>query len=463
MMRSKPQNENSSFRDPAGFIFYRDGTVYRQLNQIYSANYKKLISSGLYDLLVKKGLLISHRESPNNLSPDGKAFQIIKPDMIPFVSYPYEWGFLQLQQAGLTTLKIEKLALEHDMNLKDASAYNIQFVGKNPVFIDTLSFETYKTGSPWVAYRQYCQHFLAPLALMAYNDLRLNQLARPFLDGVPLDLACRILPVSARLNLGLSIHIYWQAKLKADLQAKEGSKTSQIKMDKNALMRLLDNLEETTANLKPRDSSTRWEKYYTFTNYRPTSFEAKKQLVAKMIKRVAPKTVWDLGANDGEFSRLAAQAGAYTISFDFDPKAVENNFAKLSGDNTNLILPLVMDLTNPSPNLGWAGQERMSLAKRGGADLIMALALIHHLCLSNNLPLGHVAKFLAQLGKYLIIEFVPKNDSQVVEMLSSREDIFSEYTETNFLSAFGQYFKLLETKLIPGTVRKLYLFKVDHA
>jgi len=135
MMRSKPQNENSSFRDPAGFIFYRDGTVYRQLNQIYSANYKKLISSGLYNLLVKKGLLISHRESPNNLSPDGKAFQIIKPDMIPFVSYPYEWGFLQLQQAGLTTLKIEKLALEHDMNLKDASAYNIQFVGKNPVFI----------------------------------------------------------------------------------------------------------------------------------------------------------------------------------------------------------------------------------------------------------------------------------------------------------------------------------------
>src|SRR5262245_14254456 len=215
-MRTMTTQQNSgqlsaSFRDPSGFLFSRDGVLYRQVNRRYEQEYARLMESGLYEKLVKVGVLIPHVEVENVRAEAGECFRVIQPERVPFISYPYEWSFGQLKDAALATLSIQKRALKAGMSLKDASAYNIQFVRGKAVLIDTLSFELYKDGQPWVAYRQFCQHFLAPLTLMALKDVRLSQLLRVYIDGIPLDLASELLPSKTRLNFGLLTHIHLHA------------------------------------------------------------------------------------------------------------------------------------------------------------------------------------------------------------------------------------------------------------
>jgi len=204
------QRISSSFRDPSGFLFYENDTIYRQINQYYKENYDFLINSGLYKTLVDSEQLIPHEEV--NIKPfnPNTSYKIIKPEKIPFISYPYEWCFSQLKNAALTTLDIQKTAMKYDMTLKDCSSYNIQFHNGKAILIDTLSFEKYVEGQIWKGYRQFCQHFLAPLALMSQKDIRLNQLLRIYLDGIPLDLTSKLLPLRTRpsfLSLKLSIFL----------------------------------------------------------------------------------------------------------------------------------------------------------------------------------------------------------------------------------------------------------------
>src|SRR5215216_6396727 len=222
----------ASFRDPSGFLFARDGVLYRQVNRKYEQEYTRLMESGLYDKLVKAGLLVSHVEVDHAPAEAALAYKIIQPERVPFISYPYEWSFGQLKDAALATLSIQRRALKVGMSLKDASAYNIQFVRGKATLIDTLSFEIYKEGQPWVAYRQFCQHFLAPLALMATRDIRLNQLLRVYIDGIPLDLASELLPGKTRLNFGLLTHVHLHASAQkrysgADVKSQGGSMSKQ--------------------------------------------------------------------------------------------------------------------------------------------------------------------------------------------------------------------------------------------
>jgi hypothetical protein len=207
-MKTQTTNLVSSFRDPSGFLFIREGILYRQVNQVYREDYSRLMDSGLYEKLVKNGLLITHAETDIQPADGVLSYKVICPERVPFISYPYEWSFGQLQDAALATLSIQRRALKLGMSLKDASAYNIQFPKGKAMLIDTLSFEQYQEGEPWVAYRQFCQHFLAPLALMAYKDVRLNQLLRIYIDGIPLDLASKLLPRSTRWNLGLATPVF---------------------------------------------------------------------------------------------------------------------------------------------------------------------------------------------------------------------------------------------------------------
>ena len=202
---------SASFRDPSGFLFTRNGILYRQINRAYAEDYARLMDSGLYEKLVKANLLIPHVEVDQAPAEKEAAFKVVQPERAPFISYPYEWSFSQLKDAALATLSIHKRALKLGMSLKDASAYNIQFVRGKAMLIDTLSFEIYKEGEPWIAYKQFCQHFLAPLALMSYRDIRLNQLLRIYIDGVPLDLASALLPFRTKLNFGLLTHIHVHA------------------------------------------------------------------------------------------------------------------------------------------------------------------------------------------------------------------------------------------------------------
>ncbi|HRT84525.1 MAG TPA: hypothetical protein P5523_07805 [Bacteroidales bacterium] len=448
----------SSFRDPSGFLFKEDGTLYRQINRVYREHYEYFIESGLYKRLVEEKLLISHEEISKE---QNGAFKIIKPDIIPFISYPYEWCFGQLKDAALTTLNIQKIALEYGMSLKDASAYNIQFLNGKPILIDTLSFEKYVEGEPWVAYRQFCQHFLAPLALMALTDARLNQLARVYIDGIPLDMASRLLPLKSWVKFSLLSHIHFHAKSQKHFADKQVN-VKLRKLSKVSLLGIIDNLENAIKALHWRPEETEWADYYDYTNYSSTSFEHKKSIISNYLERINPKTVWDLGANTGIFSRIASKKAIPTLSFDIDPAAVEKNYIECRKHGETNILPLLLDLTNPSPSIGWANEERASLVERGPADMVFALALIHHLAISNNLPFDKIASFLSKICRFLVIEFVPKNDSQVQRLLRSREDIFTDYDQEHFESALSNYFLILDYIKIEHSERTLYLMEKQN-
>jgi hypothetical protein len=451
---------SSSFRDPSGFVFTHEGEIYRQVNRRYREHFDLLTGSGLYDALVKEHLLIPHQEAGPALARAPEAYKVLKPARVAFISYPYEWSFSQFQDAALATLRIQKAALERGMVLKDASAYNIQFHEGRPVLIDTLSFETYREGSPWIAYRQYCEHFLGPLALMAYRDVRLSQLLRRHIDGIPVDLASSLLPARTRLRGGLLMHLHLHAKSQARHQDNPGAAKA-ARVSRAGLQGIIESLEGATQALALKRNTGVWADYYSDTNYSESAAAHKAELVTSYIERAGPKTVWDLGGNVGRYSRLAAGRGIFTLSLDLDPAAVELNYRACREEGIRTMLPLVIDLTNPSPDLGWAHQERASLQSRGPADLLMALALIHHLAISNNTPLGRVAAYFASLGRHLIIEFVPKADSQVERLLASREDIFDGYSQQGFEQAFGPYFETLDRQAIRDSKRTLYLMRAN--
>ena len=246
-----------SFRDPSGFLFYRNGSVYRQINIEYQENYDHLMSSGLYDLLVEDDLLVPHIEIDVKSPSPEKAYKIIKPEPIPFISYPYEWSFSQLKHAALTTLDIQKKILDFGMSLKDSSAYNIQFLKGKPILIDTLSFDKYHEGEPWVAYRQFCQHFLAPIALMWYKDIRFNQLLRIYIDGIPLDLASSTLPFYSYFRFPILTHIHLHARSQKYF-ADKALKTSAKKMSRMSFLGLIDSLESSIKKLKWKIRDTEW-------------------------------------------------------------------------------------------------------------------------------------------------------------------------------------------------------------
>ena len=450
----------ASFRDPSGFLFFHDGVLYRQINRMYEREYIRLIESGLYEKLVKAKLLVPHVDVDQPPAASESAYKVIQPERVPFISYPYEWSFSQLKDAALATLSIQRRALKADMSLKDASAYNIQFVRGKATLIDTLSFEIYREGQPWVAYRQFCQHFLAPLALMALKDVRLNQLLRVHLDGVPLDLASELLPLNSRLNFGLLTHIHLHASAQKRYAGEEvKSRGGALRVSKQAMMGLIDNLEATIKKLSWTPKGTEWGNYYDITNYSDAAFEHKKGLVREWTKRVEPALAWDLGANTGVFSRVVGETSSNIISFDIDPAAVEQNYLQIKKEKAQNILPLLLDLTNPSPAIGWANRERESFGSRGPADMVLALAVIHHLAISNNVPLAQLAEFFANTGRWLVIEFVPKSDSQVKKLLVSREDIFPNYTRDGFEFAFKEKFIVHEMINIRESERVLCLME----
>ncbi|HZP47975.1 MAG TPA: hypothetical protein VFB07_05560 [Vicinamibacterales bacterium] len=448
----------ASFRDPAGFVFVRDGVVYRQVNEVYRGDYDTLVRSGLYDALAERGLLIEHDEVPTTAQADARACRVLRPRQVPFVSYPYEWCFSQLADAARTTLAVQQIALAHGMSLKDATAYNIQFLAGRAVLVDTLSFERYEPGTPWVAYRQFCQQFLAPLALMSAVDVRLGQLSRVFLDGVPLDLASRLLPLRTMGRFSLATHIHLHARAGRRFGNRPVAETRR-RMSATAMRGLIDNLGAAIDRLTPRSHDTGWARYEEIATYSADARDAKERVVREFLQQMRPRVVWDLGANTGRFSRVAAEMGALTLAFDADHDATELHYRACRAAAQRRVLPLVVDLVNPSPGIGWAHQERSSLASRGPADAVLALALLHHLAIGNNVPFDRIADVLRDLGAHAVVEYVPKDDVRVQQLLVNRTDGFDDYSEAAFERAFRRRFDICQRVPIPGTLRVLYLMR----
>ena len=448
-----------SFRDPSGFLFSQDGVLYRQVNSQYKEQYDHLMQSGLYEALVRERLLIPHQEVTEAGIGSHGFHKILRPERISFVSYPYEWCFSQLKHAALTTLKIQKLALDHGMALKDATAYNIQFHQGNPILIDTLSLETYKEGQPWIAYRQFCQHFLSPLALMKYRDIRLNQLSKMYLDGIHLDMTSRLLPSRTYVRFGLLTHIHLHAKAQKRFESFTPEFNGRKSMSRSSLLGLIESLESTVSHLTCDHDESAWSSYYEENNYSGDAMSEKISFISDTLDELKPSTLWDLGANTGFFSRLAAGKGIDTVSIEADPSSAEINYHTCVENGEKRVLPLIADLCNPSPGIGWLNEERNSLFSRGPAEVVMALALIHHLAISNNVPFDRIVDCFRKICTYLIIEFVPKSDSQVQRLLATRADVFPHYAQAEFEQAFNARFIIVKSMVITGSERMLYLMR----
>ena len=449
-----------SFRDPAGFVFQRDGTYFRQLNRSYAETFAALMNSGLYAKLVEQGLLIAHETADLHLAPEPNAVAVLRPAQLSFVSYPFEWSFSQLRASALTTLKVQRQALDHGLSLKDSSAYNIQLHNGRPTLVDTLSFEPYEAGLPWVGYRQFCQHFLAPLALMAYRDVRLGSLLQSHLDGLPLDMAARLLPWRTRLRPGLLMHLHLHSRALARHADSDRTRASlKGRMSQRRLEALLESLESTVRRLSWNPAGTPWSSYGDQSSYSETALEDKKRLVAEYTAQVAAESVWDLGSNVGIFSRIAAASDVPVVSIDSDPGAVDLNYRRMVDNGERNLYPIVADLTSPSPALGWDNREVRSLTDRGPAGLVMALALIHHLAISNNTRFERLARFFASLGSELLIEFVPADDPMVRRLLAMRNHTFPWYAQQGFEAAFSRCFEIRRSDQITNSKRRLYLMR----
>ena len=453
------ERDPGSFRDPGGFVFRRNGVLYREIGESAFPDWEAFVASGLAARLIGQGRLIPYEDAPLSMAATADARAVVRPEPLEFVSYPFEWTFGELKDAALLTLDVQLEALDAGWTLRDASAYNVQFRHGRPVMIDSLSFEPLEDGAPWVAYRQYCEHFLAPLALMARRDIRLGRLLRADPDGIPLDLAARLLPWRSRLSLGLLSHIHLHAAAQGR-HAKGGDQAAtaqRARIDRGRLRALIANLRGTTDGLRWEPSGTEWAEYADNTSYTEPATVAKENLVGAFVREIEGPMVWDLGANTGRYSRIAADAGKRVLAFDIDGAAAERNYRLVCRDGRVDVLPLVLDLANPSPGIGWASRERRSLLERANADGILALALVHHLAISRNVPLPMIADLFASLAPRVIVEFVPKEDPMVRHLLATREDVFPGYTLEGFRAAFAERFTIDSERPIEDSPRVLFL------
>jgi len=458
-VQDEPQASPASFRDPRGFVFTRDGILYRQISHGHAPDYDRLISSGLYQELIDAGSLIAHQEVASELALSSDAYKVIRPERVPFVSYPYEWGFAQLRDAALLTLAVQSAAMTRDMTLRDATAFNVTFHHGRPVMLDTTSLGILEEGQPWVAYRQFCQHFVAPLALMTYRDVRLGQLGRVYLDGIPLDLTRDLLPSRTRTKAGLTMHVRMHAGSQ-ERHEDDARQTERKAFSRRSFDGLIDSLRRTVESMSEPKGKSTWRRYYDETDHYSDAASAKKEeLVERWIAETDPSIVWDLGANTGRFSRIATAKGIDTVAIDSDPFCIDQAYedARRAGDEH--LTPIVSDLTNPSPGLGWENRERSSLDERGPADLALALAVIHHLAIANNVPLPLIVDQLARSGRAVIVEFVPKTDPKVQRLLRDREDIFGDYSEAAFEESAEERFAISRREAVADSGRTLYLLE----
>jgi SAM-dependent methyltransferase len=453
--------DGASFRDPSAFVFWRDGQPYRQIRQAFANEWDAFEASPLKARLLDQRRLIQYEPVGLDLANTPDVHAVIRPERIEFLSYPYEWTFGELRESALLTLDIQLEAMAAGWTLKDASASNIQFHQARPIHIDSSSFEPLVEGSPWIAYRQFCEQFLAPLALAARRDVRLSDLLRLGPDGIPLDLASELLPWRTWFDFGLlsHVHLHARAQIRHAANENDGRAARNARLPRARLEGLVRNLRSTVAGLDWRPRGTEWADYAEHTSYSERAAADKDRLVDAFVRELPGPRVWDLGANTGRFSRIAADAGKRVVAFDIDPAAAERHFRAVRQAGRTDILPLVADIANPTPALGWAGRERRSLLERADADAILALALVHHLALTRNVPLPMLLDLFAYLAPWAIVEFVPKDDPMVRRLLAARRDVFADYSLDAFRAAAATRFEIRREAPIEDSVRVLFLLR----
>ncbi len=449
----------SSFRDNDSVILNYHNEVIRVIYTSYQPHFEAFENGGFMQQLIKEQKLIPHKDITSEIKEietKESIYKIIKPDYIPFISYPYEWSFSQLKQAAILTLDIQLEALKKDLTLKDATAYNVQFLNGKPLFIDTTSFEIYEPGKPWVAYKQFCQHFLAPLLLYKYGIPDAVKLAWSSIDGIPLTTVAKILPLKSRFNFFVWTHIHYHAKLELKYNSNQTFKDKKIVLSKSKLEAFLLFLKSGVEKLELPLSKTTWSNYYATFSYSEKTFDQKKEIVNQFLTNIKSDTILDVGCNTGEFSVIASKHAKQVIAIDFDYMVIENLFKIIQKKSIKNITALIVDLSNPSPAIGWANTERASFYNRTKYDTVLALAVIHHLAIGNNIPIANIVQLFASITNHLIIEFVPKTDPQTQKLLVTKKDIFTHYTLEEFKHQFEKHFTINSFEKLNDSDRVLF-------
>jgi len=458
-----------SYKDSAARVVLQEGVYYRYIFNEYKKEYHNLMQSGLYEALSSKGYLISHSEIDYE-GGDTNVYKLLVPEQILFQSYPFCWSYTQWRKAIITYLEINKIALKYGMILKDATPFNFYFKEGRAILLDTSSFEFFKEGAPWLAYKQFCTEFLSPIALMHYNGQIWSGMVKANLKGLPLNFVSKQLPLKSWFNLTCLLHIHMHAKYantEASVQ-EENTRKSKVQegFTKEKLLSLLDMILSTAKNWKQAyNIDKHWQGYYKNDIESPIYLNQKEEIIKNWLKDVKPKTVIDLGANTGRFSLLAAKEVQQVIALESDYNCVDAIEIAIDEGKVKNIVVQQMDLSETTPSFGVLEKEYSSIFKRLSnihlsPSLVMALAIVHHLHISNFLSFAQIAELLAKFNsKYLIVEFVPIQDSKVQLLIKNKQKDFSPYTQENFIAALLQYFRLMEIKKIEGSDRELLLLE----
>lgn len=457
------QFEAGSFRDRAARVFYADGEVYRALSERGLEDWEALRATSFFPRLVAKGELIATEPVPTEeVSPPPGAevwAGLLRHERIPFVSYPYEWSAGMLRAAAMLQLDLLASALEEDFILKDATPYNVQWRGARPVFIDVLSFCRWHPGEPWLGYRQFCELYLYPLMLEAYRGVPFQPWLRGRIDGIPPAEAARIFSGRDLLRRGVFTHVSLHARSEARFQDSGANVRRELAaagFAKELITANLRRLRKVVRRLTPPATDSGWTAYSQDNSYGPEDRAVKEEFVRRATSSRRWGLIWDLGANTGELTCLAAQHADYVVAFDADRHVVDRLFEHCREQGPDNVLPLVCDLANPSPNQGWRGIERRDLQSRGSPDLVLALALIHHLVLSANVRVPDLLDWLAGLAPHLVIEYVRREDPMVQRLLRNKDDLYTDYDMQRFEAELARRYHVIERQELPSRRRVLY-------
>lgn len=460
-----PQYDRGSFRDPSSRV-WRDGDrILRGLDESAAADFARTEAAGFFAAALDAGTIVGTRRV-DEPSPDGRPWSaVLEHDTIPVITYPHEWSFSMLQDAGLLMLRLVRAAIEDDITTKDATAYNVQFVGARPTFIDVPSFEPYRDGEAWWGYRQFCQLFLFPLMFTAYKDLPHQPWLRGSVDGITPEHARRVLEGRRSGHKGFLFHVWLHAK--ADRRFTGGSADTVDEMKragykKEIFIATLDRLIALVEGLEWGRSESTWGDYSQRGHYQSKELLLKGDFVRKIASQRHREQVWDVGANDGMFSRIAAAHADTVLAMDADDLVVDRLYRELRVDGTEGIVPMVMNFADPTPGIGWAGTERPPLHERSTADLILALAVIHHLALTHNVPTSAILDHFVALGGEVALEIPTENDPMVKALLRhKRAGTHAAYTLDAIEAQAADRFTIAERLALPGGTRVL-LHLVPH-
>ena len=452
-----------SFRDRDGRVYHFQGRVFRGLSESALESFRQLQSKKFYSKLLESGKLIGTRELPagENPLPDEVKNQwvgFLEHDPVPVISYPYEWTFSMLKAAASLQLHLVERAVSNGFTLKDATPYNVQFIDRKPVFIDIPSFEPLQEGEPWSGYRQFCEMFLFPLLLQVYKGCNFQPFMRASIDGVNVQAAASLFGFRDRFRKGVMSHVWLQSKLDRRYGGSSENVRSNLKsagFNRELILVNVRKLQKLVSKLEWEASGSEWGDYTEFHNYSDEDHLRKEAFIREAVAQEKPGTVWDIGCNTGQFSRIASEGCSQVVSSDIDHVAVERVF--LNPDTPKNILPLVQNVADPSPNWGWRNQERTDLQTRSKPELVLCLALIHHVVITANIPLAEFIDWLAGLTDKLVIEYVSRKDDKVKTLLRNKEDKYQDYSRESLESNLTRHFAISGREDVNDGDRTLYL------